>query len=102
MLGRSRVGSTRHPGQPQVWWAMLRWMRHRTMGEVAMSGRKAVATTERWDTGPIGVARRKRFDDSLDLLRALGLSPAAVDRYRRLARKTHKLPHMLVCTQDGI
>ena len=72
------------------------------MGEVALSGRKAVATAVRWDAGAIGVARRKRFDDSLDLLRALGLSPAAVDHYRRLARQTHKLPHELVCTQDGV
>jgi hypothetical protein len=47
---------------------------------------------------PLGVARRQRFDESLDLLRALGLSPVAVEHYRRLARKTHKLPHQLVCT----
>jgi hypothetical protein len=64
---------------------------------VAVPGRKAVVPAERRDTSPLGVARRKRFDDSLDLLRALGLSPGAVEHYRRLARKTRKLPHQLVC-----
>jgi len=51
---------------------------------------------ERRDRSPLGVARRKRFDESLALLRALGLSPAAIEHYRRLARKTHRLPHELV------
>ncbi len=52
---------------------------------------------ERRDKSPLGVTRRKRFDESLSLLRALGLSPAAVEHYRRLARKTQRLPHELVC-----
>lgn len=75
---------------------MRAWQHRLTTG--AMSGRKAVATTERRDMSQLGVARRKRFDDSLDLLCALGLSPAAVDHYRHLARKARRLPHELVCT----
>jgi len=59
-------------------------------------GRKAVATTDRRDMSPLGVARRKRFEDSLDLLRTLGLSPNDVEQYRRLARKIRKLPHQMV------
>jgi hypothetical protein len=54
------------------------------------------ATAERRDMSPQGVARRARFESSLDLLRALGLSSAALEHYRRRARKTRKLPHVLV------
>ena len=57
---------------------------------------RARATLERRDMSPQGVARRARFEESLDLLRALGLSPFAIEHYRRLARKTRKLPHELV------
>lgn len=52
---------------------------------------------EQRDTTQMGRARRKRFEDSLDLLRALGLSVQAVEYYRSLARTTRKLPHELVC-----
>lgn len=58
----------------------------RTATQIAVPGRNAVATVERRDMSPVGVARRKRFDDSLDLLRALGLSSTAVEHYRLLAR----------------
>lgn len=87
---------------------MLQWGNHRTTGEIAVSGRKVAAAAERQDMSLSGFERRKRFDYSLDLLRAVGLSPAAVDHYRRLARRTRTLPHELVCaaaeraTQDGI
>ena len=59
--------------------------------------------SERRDVSPFGIAGRKRFSDSLGLLRALGLSPAAIEHYRRQARKTRKLPHELVCAmaEDG-
>lgn len=70
----------------------------RTATQIAVPGRNAVATGERRDMSPVGVARRKRFDDSLDLLRALGLSSTAVEHYRLLARKTRTVPHQLVCT----
>jgi len=56
-----------------------------------------VVIRERRDTSPLGVARRKRVEDSLDLLRALGLSRGTIERYRRLARRKRKLPHELVC-----
>jgi len=62
-----------------------------------MSGHHAVLTVERRDASSRGVSRRKRFDDSIALLRTLGLSSGAVDYYRRAARKTRKLPHELVC-----
>jgi hypothetical protein len=60
--------------------------------------RKAVATIQRRDTRPLGIARRKRFDESLELLRVLGLSPDAIEQYREFARRRRKLPHELVRT----
>ncbi len=72
---------------------MTRWHRRSTNGAAAESGGKV----ERRDMTPLGVARRERFEESLDRLRALGLSPVAVEHYRRPARTTHKLPHQLVC-----
>lgn len=54
------------------------------------------ATLERRDMSEQGVARRARFEESLDLLRALGLSTPALEHYRRRARKNRKLPHVLV------
>ncbi|HXX38961.1 MAG TPA: hypothetical protein VEP50_12590 [bacterium] len=62
-----------------------------------MLGHKAVATIERHDIRPLGIARRKRFDESLDSLRAMGLSSSAVEQYRRVARGKHTLPHELAC-----
>ncbi|HXX36649.1 MAG TPA: hypothetical protein VEP50_00655 [bacterium] len=62
-----------------------------------MSDRKSVITIERRDVSPLGVSRRKRFDDSLELLRALGVSPDAIEHYRRQGRKTRRLPHELAC-----
>jgi len=59
---------------------------------------RARATLERRDMSPQGAARRARFEESLDVLRALGLSSFAIEHYRRLARKTRKLPHELVRT----
>ena len=52
---------------------------------------------ERRDTSPENVARRARFSASLDLLRALGLSPRAIEHYRRLTLIARRLPHELVC-----
>ena len=51
---------------------------------------------ERRDTSPEGVAGRNRFEQSLVLLRALGLSPDAIEYYRRRAGETGRLPHELV------
>ncbi len=58
---------------------------------------KLAAEIERRDLSPQGRVRRKRFDESLDMLRALGLSPTDVEYYRRLARMKRRLPHELVC-----
>jgi len=74
---------------------MQAWQRHSTAGAVAVT--HSGGASERRDVSAIGVARRKRFEDSLDLLRVLGLSSGAMDHYRHLARKTRKLPHELVC-----
>ena len=76
----------------------MRPWQHRSINEATTAVTNRKATNERRDMSNAGVARRKRFDESLDLLRALGLSPAAVDHYRHLARKSHKLPHAQVCT----
>lgn len=42
------------------------------------------------------IARRARFEESLNLLRSLGLSPNAIEHYRQVARETRQLPHELV------
>jgi hypothetical protein len=52
---------------------------------------------ERRDRRPEGLARRARFEASIALLADLGLSPNALEYYRRLARKKRTLPHELVC-----
>jgi hypothetical protein len=51
---------------------------------------------ERRDTTPTGGWNRKQFAASIGLLRSLGLSPRAIDHYRRLARATRRLPHELM------
>ena len=51
---------------------------------------------ERRDTTPTGKWNRKQFDASIGLLRSLGLSPRAIEHYRRLARATRRLPHELM------
>jgi hypothetical protein len=53
--------------------------------------------SDRRDRSPEGIARRARFEASLELLVDLGLSPDAVEYYRRLARQKRTLPHQLVC-----
>lgn len=55
-----------------------------------------LGTRERRDNSPQGIVRRKRFEDSLDLLRALGLSSHAIEHYRWFARETRRMPHELV------
>jgi hypothetical protein len=77
---------------------MLQSRSLRTTGQIATPGREAVGTAVPQERNLSGFERRKLFDCSLDLLRAVGLSPAAVDHYGRLARKTRRLPHELVCT----
>jgi hypothetical protein len=52
---------------------------------------------ERRDRSPEGISQRARFQASLKLLADLGLSPDALEYYRRLARKKRTLPHKLVC-----
>jgi len=71
---------------------MRAWQHRSTTGAIAVTSRPAAS--ERRDMNDAGVARRKRCGESLDLLRALGLSPAVVDRDRHLA--TRKLPHELL------
>jgi hypothetical protein len=48
---------------------------------------------ERRDKSPGGTDRRAKFEASLKLLADLGLSPDALEYYRRLARKRRTLPH---------
>ena len=52
--------------------------------------------SDRRDRSPEGIARRARFEASLELLADLGLSPDALEYYRRLARQKRSLPHNLV------
>ncbi|HLJ58793.1 MAG TPA: hypothetical protein VKZ50_03585 [bacterium] len=56
-----------------------------TTGAIPVTNRKAAS--QKRDRSGAGVARRPRFGESLVLLRALGLSPAAVDRDRHLAAR---------------
>src|SRR5579859_2862114 len=51
---------------------------------------------EKRDTTPTGDWNRKQFTASIGVLRSLGLSPRAIDHYRRLARATRRLPHELM------
>jgi hypothetical protein len=53
-------------------------------------------TLDRRNKSPVGVARRKAFQDSIDLLRGLGLSSPAIEHYSWRARKTRRLPHELI------
>lgn len=62
-----------------------------------MSHNTRYSSPERRDMSPEGIARRARFQASLQLLAELGLSPNALEYYRRLARKNRVLPHELVC-----
>jgi len=50
-------------------------------------------STEKRDTSHGGSASRARFQKSLDLLYALGLSPTAIEYYQRLGRASRRLPH---------
>ena len=54
------------------------------------------SSSDRRDRSPEGIARRARFEASLELLVDLGLAPDAVEYYRRLARQKRTLPHNLV------
>ena len=50
----------------------------------------------RRDLSTRGIARRAQFKASMDLLRQLEFSDEGLAHYQRLARKTRKLPHILV------
>jgi hypothetical protein len=50
-------------------------------------------SVERRRTHATGLLRRTVFEESLALLRAIGFSSDAVEYYRQVARKAHKLPH---------
>lgn len=50
----------------------------------------------RRDLSTRGIAKRAQFKASLDLLRQLEFSDEALAHYQRLARRTRKLPHILV------
>jgi hypothetical protein len=68
-----------------------------TVAEVTeMSGVRA--QPERRDTSPAGVWNREKFEASLGLLHALGLSRSVIEHYRARARDTDQLPHELVAT----
>jgi len=51
---------------------------------------------ERRDTTRLGLARRKRFDESARVLRLINLPTHVIHHYTRLARHTAKLPHELL------
>jgi hypothetical protein len=51
---------------------------------------------ERRDTSPAGEWNRDKFEASLGLLHALGLSLPSIEYYRRRARETQQLPHEIV------
>jgi hypothetical protein len=53
-------------------------------------------STERRDRSPESIARRARFEASVKLLADLGLSPDALEYYRRRAQQKRMLPHELV------
>jgi hypothetical protein len=72
-------------------------MRPRRAPESGVMKRTPEAAAERRDRSPAGIARRARFELSLKQLADLGLSPRAVEYYRRLARKRRCLPHEVVC-----
>lgn len=56
----------------------------------------SVELQARRDLSTRGIAKRAQFKASLDLLRQLEFSDEALTHYQRLARKTRKLPHILV------
>jgi len=58
------------------------------------NGRRA--HPEHRDTSFDGMLSRAKFQKSLDLVRALGLSPEAIECLRRFAGITRKLPHEIV------
>jgi len=51
---------------------------------------------EKRNTALTGIARRARFEASLNLLRSLELSPFSIEHYLQLAREKQRLPHELV------
>ncbi|HLW47673.1 MAG TPA: hypothetical protein VKW09_07890 [bacterium] len=48
---------------------------------------------ERRDTSPAGTWNRAQFEESLKLLRVIGLSARAMEHCQRKARETQLLPH---------
>jgi len=52
--------------------------------------------SDRRDRTLIGRARRKRFGDSVRVLRLIDLSAHVIRHYARLARETARLPHELL------
>jgi hypothetical protein len=57
---------------------------------------KETTRAERRDASPAGVAGRNQFEESFRLLASLGLSPQAIDNYRRRANEARRLPHEVV------
>jgi hypothetical protein len=53
----------------------------------------SLRSLEKRDPNPANSARRARFQKSLDLLCAFGLSPSAIEYYQRLGRASRRLPH---------
>lgn len=51
---------------------------------------------ERRDTSTLGHWNRARFDASVHLLRALGVSVRATEYFKHRARDTRQLPHELL------
>ena len=56
----------------------------------------SVELQARRDLSTRGIAKRAQFKASMDLLRQLEFSDEALAHYQRLARRTRKLPHILV------
>jgi hypothetical protein len=57
---------------------------------------KGTARADRRDKSPAGVAGRSPLDESLRLIASLGLSPQAIDYYRRAAAEARRMPHEML------
>jgi len=71
--------------------------RPRERGICSVAGR-AVILADRRNPSPLGRRRRKSFEQSLNVLRALGLPSWVVRCYLRAARDTDRLPHEILCS----
>jgi len=61
-------------------------------------GERGVVLRDRRSPSSLGRRRRKTFEQSLDVLRALGLPSWVVKCYLRAARDAERLPHEILCS----